>query len=161
MEQMVVTGFIIPSRIFGAVILLPGIVLSGAAIWFLFSTAAFVREANSVPGIVVDLKPSSGENGGPGYYAVFEFTDTDGAKHQATTNWASSPPAYSVGEHVTILYSPRNTADARVSGFLSLWLTTIIFCAVAAGNMVFVMVFLWLVPFTIHRVWPASRPAAP
>jgi hypothetical protein len=154
---VVVTGFILPSRIIGLFLLLLAIALGVAATCFYMSTAAFVRRASRASGTVIDLKPSSGSNGGQTFYAVFEFTDANGAKHQSTTSWASSPPDYSVGEHVTVLYTMNDSADARISGFASLWLSTIISGSISVVNLFFSIVFLWFVPFTIRRVWPTPR----
>ena len=153
-------GFILPSRIVGLLFLLWALVTAGLAIWFYTSTTTFLRSAVSVPGVVTDVRPSSGSDGTT-YHSVFEFSDAGGNKRRSVTNWSSNPPAHAVGEKVEVLYSPTAPSDVRLRSFTDLWLGAVVCAAVTVGPLVIAFVFIWLVPFTIRRVWPKSPAAAP
>jgi hypothetical protein len=89
--------------IFGGI----GIVMLVAAIVVLISTLTFRAEALSAPGAVVDL-----DFGKP----VVEFVDHDGATHRVVDSVSSRPPAFDVGERVTVRYRPGQPAEARIDG---------------------------------------------
>lgn len=158
MAQPNLHGFIGPSRIIGALLLIPAIALAGVAAWWYTSTTAFVNHAKSAPGVVTNLKPSSSGSNGTSYFAVFEFVDAEGIKRQATTEWSSNPPRYSVGENVVVLYSPDSPGDVRLKGFMGLWLGPTICGGLAAVDFFFAIVFLWFFPFMIRRRRPAPSP---
>jgi hypothetical protein len=52
--------------------------------------------------------------------------DEKGNEITFTTSSSSNPPSYSVGENVEVLYNPKASNDAKIKGFYSLWLGTII-----------------------------------
>jgi hypothetical protein len=156
MPQTNAHGLILPSRIVGLLCLLPALVTGGLAIWFYMSTSAFVRNAVSVTGVVTELRPSNGSNGTT-YSSAFEFTDTDGVKHQSVTSWSSNPPRHTVGEKVEVLNSPGNPGDARLRSFMGLWLGAVLCGALTIVPLLAALVFIWLIPFTIRRVWPAQQ----
>ncbi|HEV7298265.1 MAG TPA: DUF3592 domain-containing protein [Tepidisphaeraceae bacterium] len=151
-------GLILPSRIVGLLCLLPALVTGGLAVWFYASTAAFVENAVSVPGIVIELKPSAGDNGTT-YYSVFEYSDAAGTTRQSTTGWASNPPAHAVGDRVEVLYSPTGPSDVRLRSFMGLWFAAVLCAGLTVVPLVMAGVFLWLIPFAIRRAWPIA-PAA-
>ena len=151
-------GFIVPSRIVGVLFLLPALLSAGLAVWFYTSSNSFLRNAISTQGVVVDQKPSSG-NDGTTYATEFEFQDGTGSTHRSVTSWSSNPPAYAVGSQVEVLYVARNPSDARLRSFTSLWLGAMICGILAVVPLFFSLVFIWLVPFTIKRVWPSPTAA--
>jgi hypothetical protein len=153
-------GFILPSRIVGLLFLLPALVSAGLAVWYYTSTSTFLRNAVSVPGVVTDVKPSSGSEGTT-YYSVFEFNVADGTKRQSVTSWSSNPPAHAVGQSVEVLYSPTDPSDVRLRSFMGLWFGAVFCAATTIMPLIMAGAFIWLVPFTIRRVWPASSTAAP
>jgi hypothetical protein len=153
-------GFILPSRIVGLLFLLPALVTAGLTVWFYTSSSTFLRNAVSVPGVITEMRPSSGGNGTT-YNSVFEFSGADGTKRQSVTSWSSNPPAYAVGDKVQVLYSPTAPSDVRLRSFMGLWFGAVLCAALTIVPIVIACVFIWLVPFTIRRVWPASPFAAP
>jgi hypothetical protein len=95
-----------------------GSVMLGVAVATALSTLRFQAEAESVPASVVAL-----DGGKP----VVEFADRDGATHRITGSVSSNPPAYGVGEGVTVRYRAGEPTDARIDGFLESWFLPTLF----------------------------------
>jgi hypothetical protein len=76
------------------------------------------------------------------YYPVVRFTPSDGKVREIQLNEGSNPPAYEIGDRVTILYEPGHPLDARiksVGGTISMWLLPAItgFLGLIFGGIVF------------------------
>ena len=83
-----------------------------------------VNREESASGIVVDMtkRVQYDENDfnrviGETYYPVVKFTAQDGKHREVQLNEGSFPPAYEVGDEVTILYEPDHPLDARIKSF--------------------------------------------
>ena len=81
------------------------------------------REENA-PGIVVDMtkrieydEQDFNRVIGETYYPVVEFTANDGKRRTVQLSEGSFPPAYEIGEEVTVLYEPEHPLDARIKSF--------------------------------------------
>ena len=74
----------------------------------------------------------------------------DGKPFEITGWMSTSPPAYSVGEKVTVLYNPENPADGRIDSFVERWLFPVVFGGVGALLLVIGVV-----------IWLATRPRKP
>lgn len=62
---------------------------------------------------------------GEAYFPVVDFVSKDGKPHTAQLSEGSFPPAYEVGEKVTVLYDPEHPLDARIKSFgssASMWI---------------------------------------
>ena len=104
--------------LFVAVITLSIAVISG------ISAARAVAKEQSASGRVVDLtlRTSRGGYDSQGtyqapqdyYYPVVEFTLPDGSSKSVQLSEGSWPPAYEIGEEVTILYDPEKPINARI-----------------------------------------------
>ena len=86
-----------------------------------FNNIQKLGREESAPGVVVDLtkRLEYDENDfnrvvGETYYPVVEFTARDGKRRSVQLNEGSWPPAYEVGEEVTVLYEPEKPLDARI-----------------------------------------------
>jgi hypothetical protein len=89
-----------------------------------FNNIRKINREESAPGRVVDMTKQleySEEDRdrviGETYYPVVEFTANDGKRRQVQLNEGSWPPAYEIGEEVTILYDPDHPLDARIKSF--------------------------------------------
>lgn len=120
-------GDIKKMRIIGALLLVAGVIIMA------FGFDNLIRSANRhhswlhAEGTVVRLKgrTSSGRHGST-WAPVFQFTTpNDGKLHTVTGRVASSPPAYSVGEKVRVLYSAEAPQDAIINSFFQLYFTPI------------------------------------
>ncbi|MFF3492086.1 DUF3592 domain-containing protein [Streptomyces sp. NPDC002795] len=131
---------------FGGIFLVVGLILT-------WSSVSLLREADRTTGRVVALQWRDADTGSsrtsrgrdePSAYPVVEFATTDGTAHTFRSSTGSNPPSYEEGERVEVLYRADAPEDARINGFLSLWLLPLIFggigliaAAVATGIAVF------------------------
>jgi hypothetical protein len=97
--------------------------LAGALIWAHF-TRQFLRSSITTQGRIVALLPvrSTGRHHYLVYAPVFRF-DVPGT-HFATvvSHNSSSPPAFEVGQVVTVRYQPGHPEKAVIDSFEQLWL---------------------------------------
>ncbi|MDT0453748.1 DUF3592 domain-containing protein [Streptomyces hesseae] len=61
-----------------------------------------------------------------GTFPVVEFTPSGGTPRRFRDSSGSDPSSYEVGEQVEVLYRADSPGDARINGFLSLWLGPVI-----------------------------------
>ena len=79
----------------------------------------FLRTAQRVPGVVTDLRCSSGSSGSSGIWTpVLRFTTRDGRQVDTTAMYGTNPPPARAGEQVTVLYDPERPARAALHGRL-------------------------------------------
>lgn len=118
-----------PTLIVGVFLTIAVIMLAIAAISGFFNFQRLSRE-ESAPGQVVDLvvRRSQVDSNKPGqeyYYPVVEFNLPGGSRQHVQLSEGSWPPAYSVGESVTVLYDQQHPQDARIqslSSTLLMWI---------------------------------------
>ncbi len=120
--------------IFGGVFGGVGLALLVAAIVAVHSTLSFRAVALAAPGSVVDF-----DSGKP----VVEFVDRDGHSQRVVGAVSSTPPAYELGESVTVRHPPDHPEQARIDGFMESWFAAIllsgmgsIFAAIGAAFVV-------------------------
>jgi len=83
------------------------------------------REANAAGRIVDMTKQLEYDQNnynrviGETYFPVVEFTANDGKRRSVQLSEGSFPPAYEVGDEVTILYEPDHPLNARIKSFAS------------------------------------------
>lgn len=82
-----------------------------------------LARADRAAGTVVELRRSGGDST---YRPVVSFRTAAGQPVTFVTSWGTSPPAYSKGDQVTVLYDAATPDKAEIEGFLSLWLGTLI-----------------------------------
>lgn len=89
-----------------------------------FNNIRKVNREESAAGIVADMtkrleydEQDFNRVVGETYYPVVEFTANDGKRRNVQLSEGSFPPAYEVGDEVTILYEPENPMDARIKSF--------------------------------------------
>ncbi len=88
-----------------------------------FSAVSTMNKEKSAIGLVVDMVKQQGylteqdrtNNVARDYYSpVVKFTSTDGRQHSVQMAERSSPPAYEVGEEVTVRYDPQHPLNAHI-----------------------------------------------
>ncbi|MFC4534802.1 DUF3592 domain-containing protein [Sphaerisporangium dianthi] len=95
---------------------LAALVFGGVGTGLLVSEREFRRIAHRVPGQVVRLRPSRGEDGTT-YYPTLRFMTVNGQAVEAETRFASNPPVAPVGGGVMVLYDPAGPTRVRVDSF--------------------------------------------
>ena len=84
------------------------------------------QNGETTTGIVVEMEESSTQEGGCCVYSpVIEFV-AGGQTFSFEGGNASSPPAYKVGEEVSILYDPADPNTAQINKWTERWLFPII-----------------------------------
>lgn len=102
-----------------------GIALLAGALYWVQNTRTFLAQASTAQGTVVDLVRSRSSNSDT-YAPVVRFVTEKGEKIEFTSSTSSNPPSHSQGERVEVLYQSGAPRDARIKGFVSLWLGSMI-----------------------------------
>lgn len=107
------------------VCLILGLSLLGLSFYLYQSKQAFIANAETAQGTVVELIASRSDKSTT-YRPVITFTTKEGKQTEFTSSAGSNPPSYNQGEKVTVLYDPKNPVKADINSFSSLWLGAII-----------------------------------
>ncbi|MEV1023312.1 DUF3592 domain-containing protein [Streptomyces sp. NPDC050264] len=118
---------------FGALFLVIGVVLTGVSI-------SYAADAERARGTVTDVEWRTSHSTGTHRsrssssstmaYPVVEFTSADGRTRTFESSGGSNPPSYERGERVDVLYRADSPEDARIDGFVSMWLLPLIFTGI-------------------------------
>ncbi len=118
--------------IIGIVFGLVGGLLFVIGIFLFIRTRAFISSSQEVKGTVIRMLSSSGSEGGTVYAPVFKFTTIQGQVMEVEEKVYSSPPGFSVGEVVDILYDPQNPGNARAKKWSSLYFVPLLLSGMGA-----------------------------
>lgn len=105
-------------RLFAAV----GVVVLVVGAVVFVRTAQFVAGAERGTGTVIELSRGTNSEGGVTYYPVVRFTTSEGEAIEFVSSTGSSPPFAVPGDRVDVLYDPDDPYNAKLDGFLDLWL---------------------------------------
>lgn len=84
----------------------------------------------------------------PTYAPVVQFTTASGEPKRFTSNVATNPPRFSIGQRVSVAYDPANPSHATIDSFFDNWMFPLI---LAGGGLPF---------FLIGLMMARARPAA-
>jgi hypothetical protein len=104
-------------------------------------THRFVLTASRAQGTVTKMVEQSGNN----YYPVYTFQDSQGNRHEIYSSWGSNPPAYKIGDTVSVIYPPNNPEQAEIDDFLHLWLFMAMLTAFGFFDLLIGLVLLGIV----------------
>ena len=76
---------------------------------------ALENQGIEAPGVVVALQENYDSDGST-YKPVVQFRTAGGQRVEFASSYSSSPPAYEIGESVTVVYSPENPSEAVIKG---------------------------------------------
>ena len=96
-------------------IILFGLIFFGIGAWLTYSQRTFEREGAEAQGEVVSLT-SRCDDDGCSYAPVVSFKTQAGGSVTFETTYSSNPPAYDIGETVTVIYSLENPDKAVIKG---------------------------------------------
>ena len=97
------------------IIFMSGLVFGGIAGWLYYQQANLERTGVAVEGTVIGLYESSSEDG-TSYAPIVRFKTQGGRQFEFQSNTYANPPAYKVGETVSVLYPPDSPAKAIIKG---------------------------------------------
>jgi hypothetical protein len=118
--------------IIGIVFGLVGALLFVIGVFLFIRTRAFISSSQEVKGTVIRMLSSSGSEGGTVYAPVFKFTTIQGQVIEVEEKVYSSPPGFSVGEVVDMLYDPKNPGNARAKKWSSLYFVPLLLTGMGA-----------------------------
>jgi len=120
-----------------------GMIFFGIGGGLTYRQFVFKQQAAQVQGEVTGYTMGNCDEDGCSYKPVVSFEIQDGKSISYTSTYSSSPPAYDVGEAVTVFYSPENPENAIIDGEGKVF--RIIFMSVGG-----VIIFFGLIFFTAN-----------
>jgi hypothetical protein len=114
----------------GCAILFANLFFAGFCLWGVY--AGYVswqldQKGQTTTGTVVRLEESDSSEGGCCVYSpVIEFVANNDLTYSFEGDTASDPPAYDVGEEVSVLYDPTNPDTAQINKWSERWLFPLI-----------------------------------
>ena len=108
-------------RFFSKQILGPTIFMLFGLLFFAIGSGMTIRQRAlekrgiKAPGIVVGLQENYDSDGST-YTPIVQFRTDSGQSVEFVSSYSSSPPAYKVGETVTVVYPPDNPKEAIIKG---------------------------------------------
>ncbi|WP_341522091.1 DUF3592 domain-containing protein [Pseudomonas sp. G.S.17] len=120
-----------------------GVAMLLGAVMAYNSSTAFLENAVSVEGTVIDLDSQRSQDSIT-FKPVVQFVTEDGQTVEFTSSAGTNPPSYSVGEKVEVLYAPEDPQGAKLSGFFELW-GSVLILATMGGPMLFVGGVIFLI----------------
>ena len=93
-----------------------GMIFFGIGGGLTYQQYTFAKQSTQVQGEVTGYTMGSCDDDGCSYKSVVRFETLDGKTKSYTTRFSSNPPAYDVGETVTVFYSLENQGKAIIKG---------------------------------------------
>lgn len=133
-----------------------GLGLLACSYGFYHHSRNFLAICSRADGTIVENVSHSDSDNNLTYAPRFSFQTPDGTTHTLLSSSSSSPPSYSVGEHVQVLYMPDKPGDAILNSYSELWLGTTVFAVLAGGAWFGALVWLLIDRFYIVRRLPSK-----
>ena len=110
------------SRAAAVYMVIAGLGLVGAGVWFIADSAVFLSEAARIDGTVIFLEKVRGGKGIPLYYPMVRYQRA-GVREPVTFRSRPGlwPSPFAVGDQVTVAYTHGDPASARVVSIWTLW----------------------------------------
>jgi len=109
--------------IIGLALLTLGIISFGRA-------RRLMTNGSLVQATVVENIPSRGSEGGTMYTPLMEYS-INGRVRSFSPTASANPPAYTIGEKVSLIYDPNNSHDIRIRSYWGVYLGSNILLAMA------------------------------
>jgi hypothetical protein len=110
----------------GLLFLVLGLGLGAGAFVAFVRTRTFLATAYTTQGEVLALEAYQDKGGGTLYRPVLRFRTHAGQETEFRSPEGSSAPGFQVGQRIDVVYNPEEPSDARIQGFMQLWLPTLI-----------------------------------
>jgi hypothetical protein len=115
-----------------------GLIFFGIGAGMTYQQWLLRQQALEVPGTVISLSESCDDDGCT-YRPNVRFTTQSGQTEIYNSSFGSSPPAYKVGETVTIFYRPDNPQKATIKGEGAV--LRFVFAGIGGGIIIFGLAF--------------------
>ena len=115
----------------------------------------FVKSAARANGTVIKLVENRSSDSGATYRPVFVFRDSREREHEINSAVGSYPPAYKIGDKVTVLYNIEEPENASLDGFFDLWLMPLVLGSIGGVHLLVAVFLLVLIP----TFWKPKCPA--
>ena len=115
----------------GYLYLILGVLMFLGGLYITKSTSDFIDNALSANGTVIELIRKEDS-----LYPIVSFQDKTEKLHTFESNFGCSPACYKEQEQVTVLYSDSNVKQPKISGFLSLWLPSLLLLGIGISFVV-------------------------
>ena len=96
-------------------LILFGLIFFGIGAWLTYSQSSLEKRGEQAPGEVIGLDENCSDDG-CAYAPLVSFKTNDGITVTFESSYSSSPPAYEVGEQVTVFYLPDAPEKAVIKG---------------------------------------------
>jgi len=103
------------------VVAIIGVIVLAGGIYFAYDTMVLLSRSLSSTATVIELQYNSDGLA----YLILQFTDKIGTTITTRLSEARKPPAYAVGDKVSIIYDVNNSNNIRLDSFLGIWLVPI------------------------------------
>ncbi len=110
----------------------------------------FVQTASRAQATITKMVEREGSDHDTCYYPVFTFKDSNGQEQEVYSSSGQYPPAYKVGDRVTVLYLPDDSGHAKIDGFWELWIWPVLLGAFGVIGL-FVSVVQFVAVYFIGR----------
>jgi hypothetical protein len=97
------------------ILVFSGLIFAGIAAFIFYQQYTLEKNGIQVEGVVTDLVEST-DSDGTTYAPVVAFKTAGGRNFEFQSNFYSNPPAYEVGQKVTVLYPPDRPGEAQIKG---------------------------------------------
>jgi hypothetical protein len=133
-----------PTSLFSGV---GGLCLIATFVWGLY-VLHFVSVAKHAEGTVVALERHDSQDGSPTYAPTFRFRDLNAIEYTISSSAGQSPPEFSVGQKVDVLYLSSNPRHATINSYMQLW---------GGPTILFVLGFIFSLAGIGAFYWPRIR----
>ncbi len=116
----------------GAIFTPLGLIFAAVGGWFYLADRDLASSGVRTPGTVIELAGGRDSDGDYSYRPVVEFFDASGTRQVFASSVSSSPPSYSTGERVTVIYRPGAPDDAIIDSFVDRFLLPLMFGGIGA-----------------------------
>ncbi|MES5100913.1 DUF3592 domain-containing protein [Agrobacterium sp. BA1120] len=128
-----------------------GLAFAGLGAFFFYQDSQFAQRALTAQGVVSEVVRRTQESS---YTAIVRFTDAQGQQQEMADRINSSPPRFSQGDVVEVLYDPQSPSNALVNDLMGRYFLIGIFTILGVLlTLVGTGIFLFLVLKKRRETW--------
>jgi len=125
--------------------LVQGIIWALLTLSFATHTLIYIGRSVTTTGTVVELHENHDDDVGVTYAPVFTFVLKNGSTQTITSNAGTNPPAFEVGDKISVRYEPGDPSDAAINSIWQTWAFSVGFGIASVVMTLFGLFFRWCV----------------